>query len=415
MSYQHIDPRLLFGADLLKVFGPKAARRPVSSLTHAEREAILKKVPEYVDTDDISDRPSFFQITNKILTILQQTGALMGIDLDWCDDLAQGQLVRHDSAYTDVAICYKNNSVQRGIWMRHLVEDILMSFNPTSVLSGLARRLSDGTVNLNNGQHRTVGCIILGVRRIPIEWQVSDLISVDVDQYATDNINTLASSEFDILRIRTWRNKVRKAEGRTDLEPEDIICEQLWDIHASKQSRFVEKKTLNPRPLECTGSGNMLKYFKQYGADLYTRALDINCTVWSKSAISTGNCWGLMEFLKIQQDQKGLFDPMFDFTVQKCIQARYSNQGRSGMHLDAKKVINMHPIASELKIPEETIIAAGIYKICSTIEPDLDLAPIMHKGDNISDKYLGGYKVMSPISSAQKAVIVSQLEVQSNG
>lgn len=407
MSYLHVDPRLLFGEDLLKVFGPKANRRHISTLTYAEREAILKKIDEYIDTDDIGDRPSFLQIANKVLTILQQSGALMGIDLDWCDDLKAGQLVRHDSAYVDVALCYKNNSVQRGIWLRHLVKDILMEFNPTSVLSGLARRLSDGTVNLNNGQHRTVGCIILGIRKIPIEWQVSDLISVDVDQYATDNINTLASSEFDELRIRTWRNKVRKAEGRTDLEPEDVVCEQLWDIHASKQSRFVEKKTINPKPLECTGAGNMLKYFKQYGASLYTRALDINCTVWSKSAISTGNCWGLMEFLEVQKDQKGLSDPMFDFTVQKCIQTRYGNPGRSGMHLDVKKIIKMHPVASEMGFAEEKIIAAGIYKICRTIDPTLDLAPIMDDGHDIAAEYLGGYKVMSPASHSKAATAVT--------
>lgn len=412
MSYPHVDPRHIFGQDLIKVFGPKAERRHVRTLTPAERKSIVDKVPVYIDTDDLGPRPSFFQVTNKVLTVLQQSGVLMGIDLDWCNDLKKGMLHRHESAYVPIDVCYKNNSVQRGIWLRHLIKDILFEFNPTNVLSGLARKLKDDTMNLNNGQHRTVGCIIVGVREIPLEWTESDLVSVDVDQYATDNLNTLSSSDFDEIRIRTWRNKVRKYEGRTDLEAEDIICETMWDIHVAKQSRFVEKGTVNPKPLECTGSGNMLKYFKQYGEDLYSRALDINCTVWSKSPISTANCWGLMEFLETQRDQKGLSDAMFDFSVQQAIQQRYSEPGRSGMHHNFKGVINRHPIASELKIPEEKIIAAGIYKICRTMQPNLNLAPIMFNGRNIADEFMKEYRIMPQPNQTGKVAAKVQATVE---
>lgn len=394
MSYPNVDPRDVFGQDLIKVFGPQNERRHISTLSFKEREARVKKVPQYIDTEDLGPRPSIFQVTNKILTVLQQSGALMGVDLDWCDDLRKGSLVRHDSAYVHIGICYKNNNVQRGIWLQHLLRDILFAFNPTNVLSGLARKLSNNTINLNNGQHRTIACVIVGVREVPVEYIISDMISVDVDEYATDNLNTLASSEYDQFRIRVWRNKIRKSEGRTDLDEEDILMEELFDIHAMKQSRFVEKGTLNPKPLECTGVGNMRKYFKQYGADLYARALDINCTVWSKSAISTGNCWGLMEFLETQRDQRGFSDGLFDFSVQQAIKQRYSNPGRSGMHHDFKNVINRHVVASTLKIPEEKIIAAGIYRICDDALPHLNLAPIMFSGIDISNSFMGAYPIM---------------------
>lgn len=412
MSYPHVDPQHLFGQDLIMVFGPKTTRRHVRDLSFKEREDIIKKVPVYVDTDDIGPRPSIFQVTNKILTILQQSGALMGLDLDWCNDLKKGKLIRHDSAYVDVSVCYKNNDVQRGIWLQHLIRDILFSFNPTNVLSGLARKLRDGTVNLNNGQHRTIASVIVGVRHVPIEYISSDLLSVDVDEYATDNLNTLSSSDYDNFRIRVWRNKIRKSEGRTDLDDEDIKMEELWDIHAAKQSRFVEKGTANPKPLECTGVGNMRKYFKQYGKDLYSRALDINCTVWNKSAISTANCWGLMEFLETQRDQKGLIDTMFDFTVQQSIRQRYSNPGRSGMHHDFKQVINKHAVASELKIPEEKIIAAGIYKICKVLHPKLNLAPIMFNGRDIADEFMKEYRIMPKPDPTRQAVQQVQVSVE---
>ena len=165
MSFPHIDPKDIYGQDLIKVFGPKTSRRHISTLTPQEKEAILDKVPEYVETDDLGPRPSFFQVTNKILWILQQTGALQGIDLDWCPTLTDRAMHRHPDHYFSVNNAYKNNSVQRGIWLKHLLKDILFQFDPDSVLMGLARKLSDGTANLNNGQHRTVGCIIIGIRR----------------------------------------------------------------------------------------------------------------------------------------------------------------------------------------------------------------------------------------------------------
>ena len=130
----HVDPTDIYGQDLVLVFGPKANRRHISTLTAAEKRAIITSVPEYVSTEDLGPRPSIFQVVNKILFILQQTKALEGLDFDWCTDLRAGQLIRHDSMYVDVGICYKNNKVQRGIWLQHLLEDILFCFNKFSLL-----------------------------------------------------------------------------------------------------------------------------------------------------------------------------------------------------------------------------------------------------------------------------------------
>ena len=413
MSYPNVDPRDIFGQDLIKVFGPKSQRRHISTLTDKEKQDILDKLPAYVDTDDCAshpdNRPSFFQIANKILTILQQTQALMGIDLDWCEDLNLGKLVRHPSAYIAVALCYKNNDVQRGIFLKHLVQDILFEFDPTNVLSGLARKLSDGTFNLNNGQHRTLACIILGVRAVPVEYIVSDLISTDVDEYATDNLNTLSASNYDHFRIRVWRNKVRKSEGVTKLDPEDVLNEDIHTIHAQRRSKFVEIGGQN-KPLECSSVGNMIKYYKDYGRSIYISAVDIACTVWNKSPLSTANCWGLMEFLETQRDANGMVGAETDFTVQQAIIKRYSNPYKSGMHNDIKRVIKNDPVFRELDIPEKKIIAAGIYKICKIMAPKVNWAPIMWNGKDVAKAYLKQYKVMAPHKAntvAAKAAIAA--------
>jgi hypothetical protein len=385
MSYPNVDPKELFGEDLIQVFGPKAMRRHISTLTPQEKEEILNKVPEYVDTDDIGPRPSFFQITNKILLILQRSGALNGIDLDWCTDLRTGQLIRPNGVYISASSAYKNNKVQRGIWLQHLLRDILFEFNPSNVLMGLARKLSDGTYNINNSQHRSLAGIIVGVRDLPVEYIASDLESVDVDEYATDNLNTLPSSQYDDYRIRVRRNQVRKAEGRTDLDPKDCDREDMYDIHLQYGSRFIEDGTEKVGPLECTGVGNMVKYYDYYGSNIYKRAVAIVCTVFNKATFATANAWGIMEFIKVQEEQGVISSPeLLDWTIQQSIQYKYSNPRKYGLHSDIKAAFNKwyedHP-EKFTKIPAEPKrIAAGIYKLCKIVNPEYEWEPIKVSG-----------------------------------
>ena len=403
MTFPHKDPKDLFGADLIQVFGPKANRRHINTLSMAEKMAIVDKVPKYVDTDDLGDRPSFFQITNKILTILQQTQALDGIDLDWCDDLTKGKLQRHASSYTKVMNCYKNNKVQRGIWLQHLLLDILFEFDPSNVLTGLARRLSDGTDNLNNGQHRTVASIILGVREVPVEYIDSDLESVDVDLYATDNLNTLSSSEFDDYRIRVRRNQVRKAEKRTDLIQKDIDRETMHDIHVRYQSRFVEKGSETVLAKECTGVGNMIKYYDMYGPEIYERAVSICCSVFSKATFATANAWAVMEFIETQIENGTMQDQqLMDWLIQQSIQHKYSDPKINGMHLAIKQAYRDDPKTPvKDQAPEHKYLAAGIYKLCSIVHPEINWEKIRYQGHDIST-YLTAFKVM-PVKKKTKA------------
>lgn len=400
---QYADPKDNFGEDLFQIFGPKANRRLITELSAQEKDAILEKVPEYVDTDDLGPRPSFYQITNKVLLVLKNTKALIGIDLLWCNSLqfSNRAMRRHASHYISTKFCYKNNSVQRGIWLRHLLRDILFSFDPNSVLMGLSRKLSDDTQNLNNGQHRTVACIIIGIREIPLEWQESDFESVDVDQYATDNLHTLNASPFDEYRIKVRRNQIRKSEGRTDLITDDIKCENIYNIHSRYGSRFVEKGkgSENVGPKECTGVGNMLKYYDTYGSDIYERTVSICCSVFSKAPLASGNAWGIMEFLR-EQDNNALFDDKkeLDWTIEQALITTYSNPAKSGMHLDIKKAFkdflennsNGHKF---LECPEPRIIAAGIGKICKTHFPDMKWAPVLYRQQSIEEG-LKKFKIM---------------------
>lgn len=392
---QHADPRDNFGQDLIKVFGPKSSRKHISKFTAQEIDAIVKQVPEYVDTDDLGPRPSFYQIANKILLILERSGALNGVDLNWCPTLTNRAMLRHPSHYMHVSKLFKNNSVQRGIKLQHLLRDILFPFNPDQVLMGLARYCKDGTANVNNAQHRTVACIIIGIYDIPLEGQASELESVDVDLYATDNLNTLSASPFDAYRIQVRRIQVRRSEGRTDFIDSDVKCENVFNIHTRHGSRFVEKGG-DVGAKEFTGVGNMLNYYDTYGADIYDRALGIICRVFNKAPMSgTGNVWGLMEFLREQENNGTFADNMeLDWAVQESLMYKYTEPKKSGMHLDIKAAFKtfLETASSEwVDCPEPRQIAAGITKLCRVSYPEVCWPAINYKGKDI-EKTLNAFK-----------------------
>ncbi len=413
MSFPHKDPKTIYGEDLIKVFGPKASRKHISKLSFQEKKEILDKVPKYVDTDDLGARPSFYQIANKILWVLQQSGAVQGVDLDWCLTLTNRAMRRHPEHYFPTDLLYKNNSVQRGIWLQHLLADIMFQFDPDHVLMSLARRLSDGTSNLNNGQHRTVACIIMGIREIPVEWIDSDFESVDVDLYATDNLHTLSASSYDEFRIQVRRNQVRKAENRKDLIPGDVKCEHIFDIHKQFGSRFVEKGGDNTAgPKECTGVGNMIDYYETYGAELYERAVSIICSAFPKAPLATANVWGLLEFMR-EQTNNGFFDDeaSMDWAILQAIIYKHSDPKKNTMHREIKKAFadfmedksNGAKVADYLKCPEPRQIAAGIYKLCSIVhanDPEIKWAPIKYNRKDVADT-LVDYKVM-PVKKSKK-------------
>ena len=388
MTYPNCDPRDLFGQDLVTVFGPKHQRVHVSLLTAVQKRRIIESVPETLETD-----------------VLAQSKALIGVDLDWQpENIVNLGLKRSEDSYKHAAKFYKNNKTQRGIKLRHLIEHLLFAWNNKAYLTGLARMLVDGTLNLNDAQHRNVAAIILGIRWLAVDWEVSEFESVDVDQYAYVNLLSLSASQYDYFRIQVQRNLARKAENRP-LLPEDMICEDIYNIHRKNGSSFVEKGVERVYPLQCTGVGNMQKYYDDYGRDIYEQALGTVCRVWNKSALSTANCWGLMEFIQEQNRDGTPSDlTMWLFTIQQCLMLRYTDSARSGMHLDIKRVFDSHSVANELDIPERKKIAAGIYKICTIHAPQIDWKPIKWNGRDLSKEFLGEYKIMAKKTSFAVAV-----------
>ena len=111
-----------------------------------------------------------------------------------------------------------------------------------------------------------------------------------------------------------------------------------------------------------TGIGNMTKYWKEYGAEIATRAIQINAQLFPTSVFQTANSWGLMEFLKHQTHSNAM---ELDYEIHKAIKVMLpkDNQGNR-LHSMIKTACKEQNDVTTLRW-EPVVIAEGIRQIVS--------------------------------------------------
>ncbi len=154
----------------------------------------------------------------------------MGIDLPYYESLAdagkQLNMPIMNSALVPTNDLVKNAEKQRDVFLAHIFMDIVFQFQPGLVFPGAGRKDSKGRIFVNDAQHRSLACMILGIDSVPLNYIESDEEYWDVQQYAAININSLQCSEFDRYRIRTQRADT-SIEAGYEVDPEDQIA---WNM-----------------------------------------------------------------------------------------------------------------------------------------------------------------------------------------
>lgn len=372
-----------FGADLFKVLGPKADRVPWNSLSLTEQKARLARIPEYVNTRSLGKRPTLVEVVifslNK-LVLMGTDNPLLGIDLpeynslsDAAEKLNTKPLNYDPTSLHDIVILVKNAEKQRDVFLRHIFADIIFRFNPGLVLPGVGRMDSNGRLFVNDAQHRILACIILGIERVAINFIESDDEFWDVAQYAAINIHSLVASEFDRYRIRVQREQAARDAGMPS-EPEDAISYELSELFANLGVTVTEKtdKSTGSFALVLTGIGNMIKYRIHYGQDYFTRSTTLNAQLFPTSKFQTANVWGLCEFLKHQRLAET--DDVVDYALMNALRKRWqkNNMGNQ-LHKQIKDAYKDQTWSdySSSRVPEEMIIAHGIWQVCVKYAPEI--------------------------------------------
>ena len=380
MSY-HSKITSQFGSDLFKLLGPKAQRQPWSSLTPQERKKRLAKIPVYIPTRSLGKHPKLVDIVVYCFNRLVNMGVdnpLLGIDLPEFESLIEAAELANVPAMNydehtlrDIDILYKNAAKQRDVFLRHIFEDIVFRFNAGLVFPGIGRMNSKGMLFVNDAQHRTLACIILGIETVPIHYINSDDEYWDVAQYAGINIHSLSASEFDKYRIRVQRRIEAVAAG-FPVEPEDELSYELHELFDNLGITVAEKgDSLGTNSLVLTSIGNMIKYREEYKKDSFDRATTLNAQMFPTCKFHTANSWGLMEFFK---NQDSTINPMqMDYAIMNALKTRWTkdNVGNQ-MHSQFKESYKAQTgtAATSSRAPEPLIIAHGIYQVCIKYEPD---------------------------------------------
>jgi hypothetical protein len=372
-----------FGSDLFKLLGPKADRVKWTSLTPQERKKRLAKIPVYVPTRSLGKHPKLVDIVVYCFNRLVNMGVdnpLLGIDLPEFESLVQAAeldgvpaMNYDDHTLRNIDILYKNAAKQRDVFLRHIFEDIVFRFNAGLVFPGIGRMNSKGMLFVNDAQHRTLACIILGIDAVPIHYITSDDEYWDVAQYAGINIHSLSASEFDKYRIRVQRRIEAVAAG-FPVEPEDELSYELHDLFDNLGITVAEKgDSLGTNSLVLTSIGNMIKYREEYKKDSFDRATTLNAQMFPTCKFHTANSWGLMEFFK---NQNPSINPMqMDYAIMNALKTRWTkdNVGNQ-MHSQFKEAYKAQTgtAATSSRAPEPLIIAHGIYQVCNKYAPEID-------------------------------------------
>lgn len=393
MSY-HSKITSQFGSDLFKLLGPKAERRKWEELTPADRKKRLAKIPVYIPTRSLGKHPKLVDIVVYCFHRLVNMGLdnpLLGIDLPEFESLVKAAeqagvpaMNYDDHTLRNIDILYKNAAKQRDVFLRHIFEDIIFRFNPGLVFPGIGRMNSKDMLFVNDAQHRTLACIILGIEQVPVHYINSDDEYWDVAQYAAINIHSLSASEFDKYRIRVQR-RIEAVEAGYQVEPDDELSFELHELFEVLGITVAEKgDTLGTNSLVLTSIGNMIKYREEYKKDAFDRATTLNAQMFPTCKFHTANSWGLMEFLQFQD--KSIDSMIMDMAIQKAIKRRWTKDNAGGqMHSQFKDAYKEKTgtAATASRAPEPLIIAHGIYQVCQKyasdinwVEPEWDTAKV---------------------------------------
>ena len=389
MSY-HSKITTQFGADLFKLLGPKANRVAWSSLTPKERKQRISKIPVYIPTRSLGKHPKLVDIVVYCFNRLVNMGTdnpLLGIDLPEFESLvkaaeSQGVPSMNYDGHTlrNIDILYKNAAKQRDVFLRHIFEDIIFRFNPGLVFPGIGRMNSKNMLFVNDAQHRTLACIILGIEEVPIHYITSDDEYWDVAQYAGINIHSLSASEFDKYRIRVQRFIEAKLAGFA-VEPDDELSHELHELFDNLGITVAEKgDSLGTNSLVLTSIGNMIKYREEYKKDSFERSVILNAQMFPTCKFQSANSWGLMEFLK---NQNSSIDSMeMDYAIMNALKKRWAKDNAGNqLHSQIKEAYKAKTgtTATSSRAPEPLIIAHGIYQVCQKyqsaiawVEPEWD-------------------------------------------
>ena len=393
-----------FGKELDQILGPKSKRKPFDQISQSEVEERLEKVQEKLFIENMrGGKQQLLQTLYELLEHLEETKALWGIDIPLMNIMPMEGTERH--VIEKLWINYRS---QRTLYARHIVQ-IIFKFDPWSVFNGIGRLTKDNKkLFINDAQHRTIACMIFGIRYMAVQYCISDDENVDIDQFCACNVDNLPSEAYD-----NYRNREQRCQAYIDAKKPPIRADKwMWDIGQwakrwdIKICRVGDKLSESARGISHMGD---IYKARKLGIDNMDAAAAVLINVYPNDPMKSANLVGLCDLLRqqddswIEVDPSGILNPRLQ-ALADAIRIRFAgkDQDAGTFHTQCKQAINnrykhdfdtkTNPsgISPEIKVSHSTY---RVYEVFGNPKFTL-IMPTNEKGENypVLDSFTKGYQ-----------------------
>ena len=400
-----------FGKDLDQILGPVSQRKPYDQVSQAEVESRLELVTEKLFIANMrGGKQQLLQTFYEFLEHLEETKALWGIDIPLMNIMPMEGVERHP-----VETLWINYRSQRTLYARHIVQ-LIFKFDPWSVFNAIGRKTRDAIVTklfINDGQHRTIACMIFGIRYMAVQYRISDDENVDIDQFCACNVDNLPSEAFDNYRNRKERCDAYMQAGRPPIREDKFMWDigqwaNRWDI---KICRVGDPIANGPRGISHMGD---LYKSARMGFDVMDAAAATLVKVYPNDPMKSANLVGLCELLRQQDPEWMEIDYQSPTTsnlnpklkdLAEVIEKRFGNptkgQNSGTYHDQCKQAINnwykeaFNTLSNPSGISPEVKVAHATYHVYESYSKNHKLAvPKTDKGETyqVLTSFTEGYK-----------------------
>ena len=364
----------IYGDDLDSILGPRAGRRPLTQATDAEIKNIRKCIKKVTDGVIATHDRGLVKFTDAVRLVLEHlrkstdpiTGkpALWGWELPIFDNKkAVKGLESHEQS--DIMLNYR---AQRNINVIHLF-NLLVDFDSSLVFGAKGRRMANGEIFINDGQHGSILLALVGVEKIPAQYIESDQEYHDFNQFIACNVNAMTADDYDNHRNQLNRAKRMKTEVGS-IKHEDQVHYDLDTVLSRESVILIPPKGKSPGDGESKHTSKFLNYFEEYDEGIFKRGIRIIRSAWPTKSVPHEPLWGLCKLLVSQQETDKTKIRKIDQAIARALGERWDKPEQVWPEVNSS-IKQQYPLTKYRDAPETNTGNRG-YMIGAAIKSTVD-------------------------------------------
>jgi hypothetical protein len=364
----------IYGDDLDSILGPRATRRPLTQATDAEIKNIRKCIKKVTDGVIATHDRGLVKFTDAVRLVLEHlrkstdpvTGkpALWGWELPIFDNKKAVKGLESHSQ-TDIMLNYR---AQRNINVIH-VFNLLVDFDSSLVFGAKGRRMTNGEIFINDGQHGSILLALVGVEKIPAQYIESDQEYHDFNQFIACNVNAMTADDYDNHRNQLNRAKRMKTEVGS-IKHEDQVHYDLDTVLSRESVILIPPKGKSPGDGESKHTSKFLTYFEEYDEEIFKRGIRIIRSAWPTKSVPHEPLWGLCKLLVSQQETDKTKIRKLDQAIARALGERWDKPEQVWPEVNSS-IKQQYPLTKYRDAPETNTGNRG-YMIGAAIKSTVD-------------------------------------------